>query len=116
MLTSVVIYDFCLFVQVRGENGETLQDSCFMPLYPVNKNCFYFSLWGYWQSNATNLEKTAGGDNYLDHFKYCSSNPISPKDGTNLRMSCLSDYGGPVIPSIVLGGYLADGTKLFLTH
>ncbi|CAG7821814.1 unnamed protein product [Allacma fusca] len=101
-----------IMYEVRGENNETLQDSCFMPLFPANKNCFYFSIWGYWQSNATQLEKVDDGDNYLDHFKYCSINPISPKDATNLRQSCLSDYGGPVIPSIVLGGFLKDGESI----
>ena len=32
-------------------------------------------------------------------------NPESVDDTTKLHMSCLADYGGPVQPNVVLGGY-----------
>lgn len=54
-------------------------------------------------------EDTGVEDNYLDHFKFCSRNPVSPKDSTLLHQSCLAKYGGPIDPSVVLGGFLKDG-------
>lgn len=33
------------------------------------------------------------------------SNPYSPNDTTPLYMSCFGDYGAPMFPYVVLGGY-----------
>jgi len=94
---------------IVGEEGESLQDVCFKPLEPKNNNCTIFSIWGYWQNQRELLNKTAGnGDNYLDHFKFCTKNPAAPKDSTQLHLSCLGEYGGPIFPSVVVGGFLKD--------
>jgi Niemann-Pick C1 protein len=98
--------------EVRGGNGEKLSDVCFKPLSPSNDNCTVFSFTGYWQNQMANLEKEVAGDNYLDHFKFCSRNPAAPKDSTQLHMSCLGEYGGPIDPSIVLGGFMKPGEQL----
>lgn len=56
------------------------------------------------------MESSAGlVDNYLDHFKFCSKNPVSPKDSTKLKQSCLGPYGGPLDPNVVLGGFFKPG-------
>ena len=45
-----------LTAQYEGEE-VTLNDICFQPLYPDNKDCAVMSALQYWQLNATNLEK-----------------------------------------------------------
>lgn len=70
---------------------------------------------GWWRDDKEEIDKVLKDeengveDNYLDHFKFCSRNPVSPKDSTLLHQSCLAKYGGPIDPSVVLGGFLKDG-------
>ena len=97
--------------QVVSENNITLADICYKPLSPQNNNCTIMTVWNYFQNNRDNLEATAdGGINYLDHFKFCSRNTAAPKDSTGLGMPCMGEFGGPVDPSVALGGFLKPGT------
>lgn len=88
---------------------------CFKPLSPENEHCSVFSYLGWWQDDKDEINKVQANDesgvvdNYLDHFKFCSRNPVSPKDSTLLHQSCLAKYGGPIDPNVVLGGFLQDG-------
>jgi Niemann-Pick C1 protein len=101
--------------EIRGKNNVTLADVCFKPLYPDNQHCSVFSYLGWWQQDKSLIKEvkedpeTGVLDNYLDHFKFCSRNPVSTKDSTLLHHSCLGKYGGPIDPSVVLGGFLKDG-------
>jgi len=59
--------------------------------------------------NETSYTNSIGAfENYLDHFKFCSRNPVSPRDSTGLHHSCLGRYGGPVEPAVALGGFSLD--------
>lgn len=73
---------------------------------PANNNCTVFSYIGWWQNDEEKLNVEIGGQNYLDHFLFCSRNPGSPKDSTNLHLPCLGEYGGTIDPNVVLGMYL----------
>ncbi|XP_021950793.1 NPC intracellular cholesterol transporter 1 isoform X2 [Folsomia candida] len=97
---------------LKSENGVMLKDICYMPLAPGLKECVIMSPIEYWQSNLTTLHTTTPTDNYLDHFKFCSHNPTSPKDSTQLHQSCLGSYGGPIDPAVVLGGFIPAGQQL----
>ncbi|XP_050677149.1 NPC intracellular cholesterol transporter 1 isoform X3 [Leptidea sinapis] len=89
-------------------NKTRIEDICFAPLSspftgPVTAdNCAVQSVWGWWGNDpdevTDNLEKNA----YLDQFMKCSSNPYT----------CLSVWGGPVLPAVALGGFLAPQEPL----
>lgn len=68
----------------------------------------------WWQNDIKKLEHNwnmttntpIGGpedENYLDHFLFCSASTFSA--------NCLGRYGGPIDPTIVLGGYKKNGKK-----
>lgn len=95
-------------------NNKTigLEDICFAPLSPDNKNCTVQSILNYFQNSHDMLDKVAYDefgwfvvDIYLDHFDYCVDSPFSPNDTTRLHTPCLGTYGGPVFPWVALGGY-----------
>jgi Niemann-Pick C1 protein len=80
-----------------------LENVCFKPLEPEREECMILSVLGWWQDDLKKLEHVQttesgqAGENYLDHFTFCTDN--------NYASSCFGPYGGPVSPSIVLGGY-----------
>ncbi|KAJ8400104.1 hypothetical protein AAFF_G00401430 [Aldrovandia affinis] len=94
----------------------TLKDICFAPLNPGNPSltdCAVNSLPQYFQNsldhlnskvNMTELGVTKEVD-WRDHFIYCVNSPLSFKDITDLGLSCMADYGGPVFPFLAVGGY-----------
>ncbi|GFR77232.1 niemann-Pick C1 protein, partial [Elysia marginata] len=89
-----------------------LEDICFAPLSPDNKNCTVQSILNYFQNSHAMLDKVAYDEfgwfvvaNYLDHFDYCVDSPFSPNDTTRLHTPCLGTFGGPVFPWVALGGY-----------
>jgi len=96
---------------ITTESGIMLSDICFKPLDPDNMHCTIMSYLNYWQNdwNLILLNKTQEGyggiRNYLDHFKYCSVNPTAPKDNF-IGLNCMGEFGGPVDPRVVLGGFL----------
>lgn len=100
---------------LKTGTGITLSDVCFKPLAPENENCMILSYLGWWQDDPEKMNKitankdTGDMENYLDHFVYCSENQYSS--------SCFGPYGGPVDPTIALGGYNQDhGEPNFFPH
>ncbi len=86
----------------------SLSDICFKPLDPDNTNCTIQSIFGYWQNNPETLTKTIEEydmilHDYITHFENCATAPTTMND--SMQLSCLSDFGGSVMPYVVLGGY-----------
>ncbi|XP_058152663.1 NPC1-like intracellular cholesterol transporter 1 [Dasypus novemcinctus] len=98
------------------QRNISLQDICYAPLSPHNaslSDCCVNSLVQYFQNNRTNLLLTANQTlmgqtaqiDWRDHFLYCVNAPLTFKDGTNLALSCMADYGAPIFPFLAVGGY-----------
>ncbi|CAH0588864.1 unnamed protein product [Chrysodeixis includens] len=89
-------------------NETGIQDICFAPLTssfrgPVTpSDCALQSVWGWWQNDIDNFYED--DNDYLNTILQCASNPYTP--------SCLGTYGGPVLPSVALGGFLAPAEPL----
>ncbi|KAF7667924.1 hypothetical protein LDENG_00042210 [Lucifuga dentata] len=97
----------------------SLKDICYAPLNPSNTSltdCAVNSLPQYFQNSLDNINakvnmtelgvtKEVG---WRDHIIYCVNSPLSFKDITDLDMSCMADYGGPVFPFLAVGGYDND--------
>ena len=56
----------------------SLQDVCFAPLAPDNKNCTIQSILNYWQNSHDMIDKVATDEwgfltyaDYVDHFQFC---------------------------------------------
>ncbi|XP_054158157.1 NPC intracellular cholesterol transporter 1-like [Oppia nitens] len=79
-----------------------LEDLCFAPM--KNNKCAVQTPLGYFQSNASQLNKTLNNNNYLDHFIYCLDNPYSQNDD-KFNISCAGSYGGPMLPNVVFGDF-----------
>ena len=79
------------------EKRVKLEDICFQPLQPNNKNCAIQSLFQYWQNEKTSLNKAFVGNSHLNYIESCMKNPFSSE--------CLSAFGGPIQPFMVVGGY-----------
>ncbi|XP_060107597.1 NPC1-like intracellular cholesterol transporter 1 [Heteronotia binoei] len=100
----------------KHDKNISLQDVCYAPLNPQNpslSDCCVNSLLQYFQNNLTRLEMTAkqtvkgqqGTVDWRDHFLYCINSPLSFQDITELKLSCMADYGAPVFPFLAVGGY-----------
>ncbi|XP_036382087.1 NPC1-like intracellular cholesterol transporter 1 [Megalops cyprinoides] len=94
----------------------SLKDICFAPLNPSNPSltdCAVNSLPQYFQNSLNNLNAKVNMTelgvtqevDWRDHFIYCVNSPLSFKDITDLGLSCMADYGGPVFPFLAVGGY-----------
>uniref|UniRef100_A0A8D2J719 NPC1 like intracellular cholesterol transporter 1 n=1 Tax=Varanus komodoensis TaxID=61221 RepID=A0A8D2J719_VARKO len=94
----------------------SLTDVCYAPLSPQDpglSDCCVNSALQYFQNNLTHLMLTAnqtlqgknGSVDWRDHFLYCANSPASFQDITELKLSCMSDYGAPVFPFLAVGGY-----------
>ncbi|BFZ21461.1 hypothetical protein BsWGS_24500 [Bradybaena similaris] len=90
----------------------TLQDICFAPMQPENKNCTIQSILNYYQNSHEMIDKVVMDEygfwelaNYLDHFESCVQSPYSLNDTTRLHTPCMGTYGGPVFPWVALGGF-----------
>lgn len=99
------------FSEVLNET-VTLEDICFSPLSPDNRNCTIQSVLNYYQNDQANLDKKVMDPtgfyvnaDYIDHFSACTKDPLSVSDPTQLHTSCLGTYGGPIMPWVVLGGF-----------
>ncbi|CAH1135903.1 unnamed protein product [Ceutorhynchus assimilis] len=102
-------------IKALGQGTEySLDQICFTPLKnpgdePTLDQCVIQSLWGYWQNDVDTFDETdidpAGFEiNYLDTVLKCTANPYNT--------DCLAPYGGPIEPSIALGGFLKPGENL----
>ncbi|XP_041362124.1 NPC intracellular cholesterol transporter 1-like [Gigantopelta aegis] len=105
----------------------SLEDICFLPLAPEHKVCAVTSMLQYYQNSHHMLDYKIMDEfgffvlaDYLDHFQYCVMAPTSINDTTKLHTSCLSDWGGPAYPWVVLGGYdgqnYKNATALVITY
>ncbi|PAA93975.1 hypothetical protein BOX15_Mlig020273g3, partial [Macrostomum lignano] len=89
----------------------SLTDICFKPLAPDYSTCAVQSPLGYFQSNGTNLNLTHLNDfdlvdaDWITHLVACTQNPISMNDNSPNQMSCFAEWGGPIYPWVVFGGY-----------
>lgn len=87
-------------------NGKTvvLEDLCFSPM--KNKLCATQTPLGWFQNNASLLDKVVGNFTYLDHINACLKSALNFKD--DMGMSCAAPYGGPMIPNVALADF--EGT------
>ncbi|XP_078061277.1 NPC1-like intracellular cholesterol transporter 1 [Mustelus asterias] len=99
-----------------AQRNITLKDICYAPLRPHDPrptDCAVNSLLQYFQNNRTRFNAVAnqtmagvtGTVDWRDHILYCINSPLSFKDITELGMSCMADYGGPIFPFLAVGGY-----------
>ncbi|XP_067087125.1 NPC1-like intracellular cholesterol transporter 1 [Osmerus mordax] len=99
--------------------NASLKDICFAPLNPNDPSltdCAVNSLPQYFQNSLANLNAKVNMTelgvtkevDWRDHFIYCVNSPLSFQDITELRLSCMADYGGPVFPFLAVGGYDKD--------
>lgn len=91
-----------------------LADVCFSPLSPDNTECSVFSVLNYFQNNKTTLDMQKYDfwleADYTTHMSICSRNYMSVNDTSvdftkGIGKSCFGDYGGPIFPNTVFGGY-----------
>ncbi|XP_066944874.1 NPC intracellular cholesterol transporter 1-like isoform X2 [Macrobrachium rosenbergii] len=105
--------------ELTGEvNDEpvVLEDICFTPLSPTNKNCTIQSVLNFFQNDEANLDiesptETNITKNYIDHLASCYRNPLQPWE-SSIGIPCLGEYGGPVFPYTTLGGFLNESQVL----
>lgn len=91
-------------VELPGEKDNfqhvTLDDICFQPLHPDNKNCAIQSLFQYWQNDEEKFMSSMTSTESLEHLEHldnCMKNPFD--------QMCLSTYGAPTQPFMVVGSY-----------
>jgi Niemann-Pick C1 protein len=65
-------------------------------MYPQNKNCALQSIFQYWQNNGTEIQASLNNKDHIAHLKTCMSNSLSAE--------CLSLFGAPIQPFLVVGG------------
>ncbi|XP_016663110.1 NPC intracellular cholesterol transporter 1 isoform X2 [Acyrthosiphon pisum] len=86
-------------IEALGSPFNGLDKVCFAPLVskfggpPKVSDCVVQSVWGYFGNKPYKLNR----DSYFDKLKMCFHNPYNPL--------CLAPYGGPVDPSVALGGF-----------
>jgi len=100
-----------------------LEDICLKPLSPDNNACTAFSALQYWQLNATRFNKCrtdmeedcddpeAFGNPVADWHEQlmgCVQNPTSMSNNPALMLPCMSEFGAPVPPKLVFGGFIDD--------
>jgi len=95
-------------IKENHTENVSLSDICFKPLYPDNLNCTIQSIFGYWQNDRDTFLKVIEDygvvmHDYITHFENCATSPTSVND--SMQLSCLSDFGGTVMPYVGLGGY-----------
>lgn len=100
-------------LRAKTSSGEsiTLNQTCFKPLEPDNKNCAIMSLFQYHQNDLEFLNETFYPSQYLE----CIQSPITQKT-KSLKRSCMAEFGGPIDPYMVLGGFpIRDGRDSILS-
>ncbi|XP_052755080.1 NPC intracellular cholesterol transporter 1 isoform X3 [Galleria mellonella] len=89
-------------------NGHGIEEICYQPLSSAFDSevtadkCAIMSVWGWWENSAELFESDLEDNAYLDKIISCANNPYT----------CLAPYGGPVLPAVALGGFLAPGEQL----
>jgi hypothetical protein len=97
-------------------NQIKLEDICLQPLSPENKNCAIQSIFQYWQNDDSQILAALGDSsndnstNHLSHLSTCMKNSFD----------CLSAFGGPVEPYMIVGGYdeerFLDAKAIVITY
>uniref|UniRef100_A0A6A7FZJ5 Niemann-Pick C1 protein-like n=4 Tax=Hirondellea gigas TaxID=1518452 RepID=A0A6A7FZJ5_9CRUS len=82
------------------EETIKLDNICNKPLSPDNTNCNIQSILNYWQNDEALLNSSDAPS----HAQKCINNRYFPE--------CLGTYGGPVLPHVALGGFLAEDQAL----
>ncbi|KAE9548636.1 hypothetical protein FO519_008148 [Halicephalobus sp. NKZ332] len=110
---AFLVQNEILNMVVGTEDGKTvtLQDICYKPLDPDNKNCAVMSIFNYFQNDMSNMNITVEDESgfipqtmdYSWHLQQCISGPFTMQSYLNL--SCLGDFGGPVMPYVILGDF-----------
>lgn len=73
-----------------------LRDICYKPMEPENNHCAIQSIYQYW-SDHEEMMASFKANNYQYKLKECMNNPFNQE--------CLSSYGEPIQPFMVVGGY-----------
>ena len=95
----------------------TLSDICFKP---VNDYCTIPSVLQYFQNSEANLDYVRSNvllgtlGNWKSHVDYCLSDPASVNASDTFK-PCLSQFGEPSLPDVVVGGYRAS-TPSYASH
>lgn len=90
-------------IEALGSPHNGLEKVCFAPLVskfkgpPNVSDCIVQSVWGYFGNKPYKINRPPNTNKYLDALKMCFQNPYNPL--------CLAPYGGPVDPSVALGGF-----------
>jgi len=84
------------------EEKETirLEDICYQPLWPENKNCATQAIFQYWQNKIELVDESLKDNNAQNHLLGCMNNPYTS--------NCLSAFGGPIHPYMVAGSYSGE--------
>ena len=90
---------------VKGKQ-VVLTDICFAPMQ--NNLCAIQTPLGWFQSDDHNLNRSTPSPSYLDHIKNCALAPLTQKDDGYFGVSCAGQYGGPMLPNVVLADYEND--------
>lgn len=89
-------------------NETKIEDICFAPLSSpftgavTPGRCAVQSIWGWWENDPDLVTEDLKDNAYLSKVLTCAHNPYM----------CLSVWGGPVLPGVALGGFLAPGEPL----
>ena len=88
---------------ITNKVGQTiyLNNTCFKPLEPDNKNCTILSLFQYHQNNLTFLLNESL---YPSQYLECMQAPLTQQT-KSFHRTCMAQFGGPIDPYMVLGAF-----------
>ena len=95
----------CIECEEVDNKYVKVEDICFQPLSPDNKNCSTQSIFQYWQNDHDKIMSTLSENEnendedalYLLELNECMRNPFQEK--------CFGSFGGPVQPYMIIGSY-----------
>ena len=90
-------------LHIKNPSGESiyLNHTCFKPLEPDNNHCAIFSLFQYHQNS---LRFLANESLYASQYLECMQSPLTQQT-KSFHRTCMSQFGGPVDPYMVLGAF-----------
>ncbi|XP_044575829.1 NPC intracellular cholesterol transporter 1 homolog 1b-like [Cotesia glomerata] len=97
-------------LRIGQDSNEGLDKICFAPIQsdfdgPVTLElCAVQSVWGYFQDNFEEFNKTEFNEN-LEKLLKCMQNPYIP--------TCRAPYKGPIIPDVSFGGFQQDNKSKY---
>ena len=112
IFSSTEIFDRVLKLQnmildLKSQENKTLSDFCLKPMYPENQHCTMMSATQFFQNNPATLERFSSITFFQEHLKYCMASPSDIGSGNlqSLEPGCLSNFGVPMNPLLVYGGF-----------